>query len=70
MAGMLKPIPSMNVKPHVPPIRQNFVRNSGDNAIKLPKLQTPGRNRSVSNTVDFFSPVRQNIAGVALSVRN
>ena len=56
-------------KPHVPPIQQNFVRNSGDGPIKLPKLATPGRNRSVSNTADYFSPVRPNVGG-PLSVRN
>ena len=33
---MLNPIPSMGVKPHVEPVRRNFVRNSGDMAIKLP----------------------------------
>ena len=73
MASQLKPIPSMLNKPHVPPIQQNFVRNSGDNPIRLPKLATPGRNRSVSSTVEYFSPVRPNIGGggaAPLSVRN
>lgn len=36
IAPKLKPLPLMGIKPHVPPVRNNFVRGSGDNAIKLP----------------------------------
>jgi len=56
---VLRPMPHMNVKPHVPYQRHNIVRNSGDHHIVLPKLHTPGRNRSIDVKTDMLSPVRR-----------
>ena len=79
-AAALRTISHANHKPHVMPIRQDFVRNSGGNnrpsavgPIVLPKLGgTPsGRNRSMTigtSKTDLLSPVRQH--GGSLSVRN
>ena len=70
MATHLKPIPSMSVKPHVPPLRQQFVRNSLEKTVKLPQLTTPGRGRSMTTTLDHMSPIRPNIKAGSVSVRN
>ena len=68
-AAALKTISHTNHKPNMPPLRQDFVRHSGGNAIVLPKLNTNGRNRSlVASKTDLLSPVRQH--GGSLSVRN
>ena len=70
-AGVLKPIPHMTMKPHVPAMRQDFVRHSGGNGITLPKLNTPGRNNSTHHRTDLLSPVRHpNARAGSLSTRN
>ena len=77
-AAALRTISHANHKPHVVPVRQNFVRNSGGGIappIVLPKLSTPGggRNRSMTlggeSKTDLLSPVRQMHNG-SRSVRN
>lgn len=45
----LKTISHYNFKPHVKPIRTDFVRHSHQTPLVLPKLITPGRNRSTIN---------------------
>lgn len=46
----LKTIAHVNFKPHVAPLRTDFVRHSMQNPLVLPKLTTPGgRNRSMVN---------------------
>ena len=70
-AAALKTIAHTSHKPFVPPLRQDFQRHSGGNAIVLPKLSTPGgRNRSMvaNSKTDLLSPVREH--GGSLSVRN
>ena len=61
----LKTISHTDFKPHVPPIRNQYMRNSGNNIV-LPKLT--GRNHSQVQRTDLLSPIRHNQG--AQSVRN
>lgn len=64
----LKPISQLTIKPHVPVIRNQSVRNSGG-PIVLPRLEKLGRNNSLSGASTMLSPVRPTLQG-SFSVRN
>ena len=55
-ANVMRTIAPQHQSPMMPHMRQNHERRSVGNAIVLPKLNTPGRNRSMASHSDMLSP--------------